>query len=133
MSQQERFTTALGHYEKALSRLREVLQVPEDSFIVRDSIIQRFEFTFEAGWKAMYRWLRARGNDIDEEAAAVIPEAFAKRLVVDAKGWGDMRKFRNKTSHTYNEALAVEVAAFARHEALALFETLFATLKERAP
>lgn len=56
----ERFKLALDHFEKALARLHEVLAQPENEFI-RDATIQRFEFTFEAAWKAMYRWLRARG------------------------------------------------------------------------
>ncbi len=133
MSQQDRFALSLGHFEKALGRLKEVLAEPQETMIVRDSMIQRFEFTFEAAWKAMYRWLRARGNDVDEEAAAVIPEAFARRLIGNEKGWGLMRKFRNKTSHTYDEAIAVEVAAFIRHESVPLFDDLLTTLRERAP
>ena len=99
--------------------------------VVRDSTIHRFEFTFEAAWKAMYRWLRARGNDVDEEAASVIPRAFALRLITDEKGWGQMRKFRNKPSHTYDEGIAIEVAAFIRNESLPLFEDLLKTLQER--
>ena len=46
MAQQERFTLALGHFEKALARLHEVLAEPHESSIVRDALIQRFEFTF---------------------------------------------------------------------------------------
>lgn len=133
MSQQERFALALGHFEKALGRLNEVLAEPLETMVVRDSTIHRFEFTFEAAWKAMYRWLRARGNDIDEEAAAVIPEAFARRLITDEKGWSQMRKFRNKTSHTYDEGIAIEVVAFIRQSSGPLFDALLATLKERAP
>ena len=132
MSQQERFALALGHFEKALDRLREVLTEPTETSIVRDALIQRFEFTFEAAWKAMYRWLRARGNDVDEEAAAVIPEAFACRLIADEKGWGQMRKFRNKTSHTYDEVIAIEVAAFVRQSSPPLFSALLTSLRERS-
>ena len=128
----ERFLLALGHFEKSLHRLKEALAQPEDDFI-RDSVIQRFEFTFETAWKAMYRWLRARGNDIDEEAAAAIPEAFGKRLIADESGWGQMRKFRNKTSHTYDESKAIEVAAFVRADAVKLFDLLLAELKARLP
>ncbi len=132
MAQQERFLLALQHFDKALARLHEVLAEPTETAIVRDALIQRFEFTFEAAWKAAYRWLRARGNDVDEEAAAVIPEAFARRLIADEKGWGDMRRFRNKTSHTYDEALAMQVAAFVRQDSVRLFEALLVTLRERS-
>ena len=132
MASNDRFVVAFDHFGKALDRLREVLAQSENDFI-RDSVIQRFEFTFEAAWKAMYRWLRARGNDVDEEAASVIPHAFKLRPIQDEKGWGKLRKYRNKTSHTYDEAIAIEVAAFARHDAMALFEQLHGVLTERAP
>jgi nucleotidyltransferase substrate binding protein (TIGR01987 family) len=127
----ERLELALDHYGRALSRLHEVLAQPENDFI-RDSIIQRFEFTFETAWKAMYRWLRARGVDVDEDAYSSIPEAFKRRLITDAKVWGDMRKFRNLTSHTYREDLAIEVAAFARREGVQAFDALLQVLRARA-
>lgn len=129
---EERFAVALDHFDKSLARLQEALEQPENDFI-RDSIIQRFEFTFETAWKAMYRWLRARGNDIDEEAYSVVPEGFKRRLISDEKAWGDLRKFRNLTSHTYDESKAIAVAAFVRADAVALFEALLHELRERAP
>ena len=115
----ERFDLALAHFQKALARLHDALAQLETEFI-RDAVIQRFEFTFETAWKAMYRWLRARGVDLDEDAYATIPEAFKRRLISDAQRWGDMRKYRNLTSHTYNEPLALEVAAFVRADAAPL-------------
>lgn len=128
----ERFTLALDHFARALSRLHEVLAVPE-SEIVRDATIQRFEFTFEAAWKAMYRWLRARSVDVDEDAYSTIPEAFKRRLITDERRWGEMRKYRNLTSHTYNQALAIEVAAFVRADAAPTLSALLDSLRERAP
>ena len=126
-----RFLLALQQFEKALARLHEVVAVPETD-IVRDALIQRFEFTFEAGWRAAYRWLRARGADVNEEAFAVLPRAFANRLLTDEGSWNELRKKRNLTSHTYNQALAVEVAAFVRSKALRCFDELLATLQARA-
>ncbi|MDO9611740.1 MAG: HI0074 family nucleotidyltransferase substrate-binding subunit [Serpentinimonas sp.] len=126
-----RFALALQHFEQALERLRQVVALPEDD-IVRDSMIKRFEFSFEAGWKAAYRWLRARGIDADEAAYAVIPLAFKQRLIVDEAGWGAMRKARNQTAHTYDPELARQVAAFTRVSALGLLTDLLKVLKERA-
>ncbi len=128
----ERFELALDHFGRALARLHEVLAQPENDFI-RDSIIQRFEFTFETAWKAIYRWLRARSVDVDEDAYSCIPEAFKRRLITQEKLWGDMRKFRNLTSHTYHENLAIEVAAFVRHDGVQAMDVLLQTLRERAP
>ncbi len=128
----ERFTLALDHFAGALTRLHEVLAEPETG-IVRDATIQRFEFTFETAWKAMYRWLRARGVDVDEDVYSTIPEAFKRRLIDDEKRWGDMRRYRTLTSHTYNEPLAIEVAAFVRADALPALDALLHALRERAP
>ncbi len=128
----ERFTLALEHFERALTRLHEVLAQPENDFI-RDATIQRFEFTFEAAWKAMYRWLRARGVDVDEDAYSSIPEAFRRRLIIDEKRWGEMRKYRNLTSHTYNLPLAIEVAAFVRRDAAPTLDALAQALREHPP
>ena len=127
----KRLELALMHFGQALQRLQEVVALPED-LSVRDALIKRFEFTFEAGWKAAYRWLRARGVDVDEGAYEVLPEAFKRRLIVDETGWAQMRKCRNRTAHTYDEAIAMEVAAFARAQGLQLLVDLLLALKERA-
>ena len=126
-----RFVLALDPFSKALTRLHEVLPMSETS-IVRDALIQRFEFTFETAWKAAYRWLRARGADVSEEAFAVLPRAFANRLLADEGAWNQLRKMRNLTSHTYHEPFAVEVAAFVRQDGVRLFDELLVTLRARA-
>jgi nucleotidyltransferase substrate binding protein (TIGR01987 family) len=132
MGLDKRLQLALEQFERALARLHEALAQPETEFM-RDAVIQRFEFTFEAGWRAMYRWLRARGVDVDEDAYSSIPEAFKRRLIADERGWSEMRKYRNLTSHTYNEALAVDVVAFVRSRGAPLLDALRGRLKASAP
>lgn len=127
----KRLELALQHFEQALRTLAEVAAMPEDP-IVRDSVIMRFTYSFEAGWKAAYRWLRARGVDVDEGAYEVLPEAFKRRLITDAQAWGEMRKLRNRTAHTYDEAVARMVAGYARGEGLRLLTELLTVLKARA-
>lgn len=126
-----RFMLALTQFDKALARLHEVLPLAENT-IVRDALIQRFEFTFEAAWRAAYRWLQARGADVPQEAFAVLPRAFANRLVTDEAAWNEMRRKRNLTSHTYHEQLAIDVAAFVRGPGVRCFDELLATLQARA-
>lgn len=128
---QDRFALSLTQFERALQRLKDVLDRPEDD-VVRDAMIQRFEFTFEMAWKAMYRLLRSRGLDVNESAFEVIPLAFTHTLITDAAGWGDLRKYRNLTSHTYDEKVAIEVAAFVRADSIGLFDALVARLKQGA-
>lgn len=127
----KRFELSLSDFASALSRLREAVDMDETA-IVRDAIIKRFEFTFETAWKAMHRWLSVRGVSLDAEAFVVLKRAFANSLIVDEGTWHDIRKNRNLTSHTYKEKLAIEVAAFVRAVAVDRFEELLATLRARA-
>jgi hypothetical protein len=61
----ERLKERFGVAQKALATLREVLAETNPSVIVRDAAIQRFEYTFEAFWKAGQEFLRAQeGLDI---------------------------------------------------------------------
>jgi nucleotidyltransferase substrate binding protein (TIGR01987 family) len=128
---ERRFELALDSFQRALSRLHEVLDMNETE-VVRDALFQRFEFTFETAWKAMFRWLRAQGAEVDGEAFAVLPRAFTNRLIADDGGWTELRKKRNLTAHTYKEELAVEVAAMVRSRGVQLFDDLLQTLKARA-
>ena len=131
MQASDRFQQALSAFTKARARLHDVLQQDENEFI-RDAVIQRFEFTFETAWKAAYRWLRDRGEAVNESAHSVLPLALANGLILDVSGWDEMRLRRNQTSHTYDEGLAMDVSAFVRARAPALFDELLQQLHNRA-
>ena len=128
----ERFDLQREHFEKALARLQEALAEPESQF-VRDSIIQRFEFTFEMAWKTLYRFLRDKGETMAAKAWDVLPVAFQSRLISDEPGWHQLREFRNDTSHEYDETRAQLIAAFVRSQGIGLFEALRADMRQRAP
>ena len=55
---QERFEDQREQFERALERLHEVLAENETG-IVRDALIQRFEFAFEMAWRSLHRFLAA--------------------------------------------------------------------------
>lgn len=119
----ERFEDQRAQFEKALARLHEVL-VENETSIVRDALIQRFEFTFEMAWRCLHRYLTAKGERVGQQAWAVLPVAFQALLIEDAELWDQVRECRNLTSHTYNEALAIQVAAFVRQSAIHAFDAL---------
>lgn len=50
----------LSSFERALERLSDALSQPKNEFL-RDSAIQRFEFTFEFAWKIMKGYLALQG------------------------------------------------------------------------
>lgn len=123
----ERFEQHRAQFGRALARLREALAEPETA-IVRDAVIQRFEFTFEMAWLALFDYLSMQGARVPKQAFAVLPLAFQSQLIEGAEVWDQVRAYRNLTSHTYDEQKAVEVAAFIRDVAVTAFEGLEARL-----
>lgn len=125
---QERFELVRGQFSRALARLHEALAQNETD-LIRDALIQRFEFTYELGWKCMFYWLRAQKEKVPEVVRPVIQAAFRAELIGDAELWEKIKDYRDETSHTYDEKKAIEVAAFVRARAVHAFDRLEAKLK----
>lgn len=125
---QERFEIARAQFDKALARLHEALAQNETE-LVRDALIQRFEFTYELGWKCMFYWLRAQKEKVPEVVRQVLQAAFRAELIADAELWEKVKDYRDQTSHTYDEKKAIEVAAFVRAQAVHAFDVLQAKLR----
>jgi len=119
----DRFELARGQFLKALMRLHEAVEADE-SPMIRDALIQRFEFTYELAWKSMFYWLRDQGEKVPEMVRPVIQAAFRCELIGDPQLWEAIKDSRDETSHTYNEDKSIEVAAFVRARALAAFDAL---------
>jgi len=118
---------ALASLERALQRSREA---PEDD-VVRDGVIQRFEYSYELAWRMLKRRLQADAPtpaEIDRLGFKDLIRAGASRgYIADPTAWFGYREMRNITSHTYDEQKAREVyrAALAFHaDARALLESL---------
>ena len=94
-------------FSQAVKRLREVLDAPETD-ITRDAAIQRFEFCFELAWKAIQEQGRREGLDC-RSPVHCLKLAFKSRWIDDEGGWLAMLEDRNRTSHTYDAALAKDV------------------------
>lgn len=98
---------------RALAAFNEVMQIKHPSSIERDAAIQRFEFTFEACWKAAKVVLYVyEGLDIGSPKGIVracrdIGVLTDEQTVTALKMVDD----RNLTSHTYNESLAVQICS----------------------
>ena len=81
---------------------------------VRDGLIQRFEFTYELSHKMIRRYLSqssANPESINELSfQALIRLASDKGIIKgDWSDWSTYREMRGKTSHTYDENIAIQV------------------------
>lgn len=120
--------------EKALKSLDRALlrsqKEPQDEE-VRDSVIQRFEFTYELCWKMLRRRLEADDPSPETIRAmnfkTLIRIGAERGLISNPESWFEYRRKRNITTHTYDESKAVEVHrnayAFYR-DALELYHAL---------
>jgi nucleotidyltransferase substrate binding protein (TIGR01987 family) len=109
----EKLTTA----RLALARFREILD-ETPSLIVRDATVQRFEFSFEAISAAMQSWLLDRHGREARSPKSAARELFAVGDCTEeqAISFQLLTDLRNKTVHTYNEALADDI--YTRRHAL---------------
>jgi nucleotidyltransferase substrate binding protein (TIGR01987 family) len=104
--------------EKALTTLKEAwVEYNKDlsNTFVRDSVIQRFEYTFELSHKILRRFLsetEASKAEISEMLFNELIRLGCKRglLLDDLETWDKYRKARNLTSHNYDEFNADSIA-----------------------
>lgn len=118
----------LNNFRSALQRLKEAVYELEKSItndIVRDGVIQRFEFTYELAWKTTKEYLEDLGIVDTNSPKAVIKEAFAQKLILNEDIWLLMLRDRNMTSHVYKEEMAQEIADRIRKSYVKEFEDLF--------
>lgn len=132
MGTEDRLDLRIEQFGKALAALKLALDQPEDEFM-RDSIIKRFELSFETGRKAMRQWLMDQ-LEITGQASKkdIMESAFRTGLIGDADLWNQITSCRNDSSHEYEQAKAVEAVAFIRQRAAGAFDELLGVLKSRA-
>lgn len=104
------------NYCRAVGRLNEAIPALEqhpESTIIRDGVIQRFEFTFELAWKSLKEYMEDQGADMSDIVFSkqVFKAAYAAQIINDAKVWVDMLDSRNITSHVYDDKQASAVVA----------------------
>jgi nucleotidyltransferase substrate binding protein (TIGR01987 family) len=121
----ERFIERQAEVRKACARLQEAVAEPE-SAILRDAVIQRFEFSFELVWKTLKLYLERQGHECGGPRPT-LKKAFAEGLLAtpeEADRWLQMLEDRNLTSHAYDEALATRIDQHVVRDYSALLGTM---------
>ncbi len=116
------------NFRRAFSRLEEALAeyaAAPGSTVLRDGVIQRFEFTFELAWKSLKEYMEDQGAAGDLNfPKGVLKTAYAAGLISDESVWLDMLASRNITSHIYDDAQAAQVLASIRTRYMVPFSAL---------
>ena len=125
MEQDIRWEQRFSNFVKALQKHTEAIEYIKNNLkdesivdiefedvlvgIVKEGLIQRFEYTHELAWNVMKDYAIHQGNNAVGSSRDATREAFQLQLISDGKIWMEMIGSRNKTSHTYNDEVAEEI------------------------
>jgi nucleotidyltransferase substrate binding protein (TIGR01987 family) len=124
-SQDIRWKQHFENFDKAFTLLADALKRGPAglSLLEKEGVIQRFEYSFELGWKTLKDYLEAGGLVITPVTPRqVLKEAFAAKVIDDGQAWIDMLDHRNLLAHTYDSSTfenAVDAIAERYLDALA--------------
>ena len=98
--------------KKAYTRLKEVSDLYDGKDdIIRDSLIQRFEFTYELTHKTLNEFMKYLGVTLENSfPRTIFKKAYVNNLISDDKVWINLLEDRNSTSHIYNESMSNQIA-----------------------
>lgn len=128
-----RFIQRLENFKQANLNLRETADFVKQNELTKFyimALVQAFEMSFELAWKTMKDYLEYDGI-IADSPRTTIKEAFSSRLINDGQRWIEMMEARNKTSYTYKEEFAKEVAEEILNVYIPLIQELEKTLKSK--
>lgn len=122
MEKDIRWEQRFSNYNKAVDKLSQSVKYIQENFdaeeslddeildeMIKEGLIQRFEYTHELAWNVMKDYAEYQGNPNIGGSRDATREAFQLKLVTNGHIWMDMITSRNKTSHTYNEETANEI------------------------
>ena len=116
------------NFSKALLKLNEIIsntELKSLTEIQRDSLIKRFELTFELSWNVLKDFLEFQGETELYGSRNTYKKALQLGLIQEGEKWMEMIESRIQAAHTYDEENAIEIA----HEIYSHYIVMFEKLK----
>ncbi|MBO5436018.1 nucleotidyltransferase substrate binding protein [bacterium] len=103
--------------KNSLATLKECwtdLNIQQDEKIkiyIKDSCIQRFEYTYESAKKIMNKFLKKEYDKTEKDLSInnIFREMYSLGLIENFENWVEYREKRNITSHEYNLKLTYTI------------------------
>lgn len=127
MNQDIRWQQRFANFNKAFSQLERFVGRSDLNEMEEQGLIKAFEYTYELSWKTLQDLLKEKGYLDILGPRPVIEQSFQDGYISNGKGWMQMHKSRNLTSHTYDEQTAGEII----REIRSLYFDLLNELKNR--
>jgi nucleotidyltransferase substrate binding protein (TIGR01987 family) len=116
------------NFTKALKSLKNGIESNPTSDLELEGVIQRFEFTWELAWQTLQDVLVKRGITTIKGPNPVVQEAGNLQIITNLVEWDNMRRDRNRASHTYDAVMVNEIVNKIKSDYLDLFLDLEKTL-----
>ena len=111
--QDVRWRQRFQNFNKAFAQLSGAAALAQQrplSELEQQGLIQAFEFTHELAWNTLKDFLEDRGTASLYGSKDATRQAFAAGLIENGEVWMAMIQSRNRTTHTYDQATADEIA-----------------------
>jgi nucleotidyltransferase substrate binding protein (TIGR01987 family) len=128
-----RWKQRFNNYKKALSKLSQIAEsknVQDLNEIERDSLIKRFEMTFELANNVLKDFLQLQGETELFGSRDTFRNAFQRGIIKDGELWMEMIESRIISVHTYDEEKAKELSKTIYENYIGLFKNLEITLEK---
>lgn len=128
-----RWKQRFENFKKALAQLSYADELGRQrplSSLENQGLIKGFEFTYELAWNTLKDFLTFQGITSMIGSRDTLREAFKRQLITDSEGWMMMITDRNRSSHTYNQKTADDIARQVRGRYVDLFRQLSAMLEQ---
>jgi nucleotidyltransferase substrate binding protein (TIGR01987 family) len=120
-----RWRQRFNNFTKALSQLQKFIEKGKDlNELEEQGLIQAFEYNFELSWNLIKDYYEFQGVTEIQGSRDAFRLAFNRGLIKDGENWMKMIESRVKTSHTYNEDTADEIASAILNIYFNLFKEL---------
>ena len=133
MEQDIRWKQRFANFQRAIKLLQEVpeLDINELSYLEKEGIIQRFEFTLELSWKTLKDKMEYDGLILDRiSPKMVLKEAYKNKYIDNIELWLEMINDRNLLSHTYDFQVFEDVIPDIQLKYTPLLSELYTSLIE---
>ena len=134
----KKFQDKLEKLNLAYNSLKEMIEFGNTANIslekfdeaLRDSIIKKFEYTFELSWKTIKAYLEEEGYEEMSSPRKVLKQAFESNIIIDEEVWSNMLEARNSTAHTYDEEKAIYYEDVIKNKYIKKLDELIKKLNE---
>lgn len=130
-----RWIQRFENYRKALAKFNQAVEIltnkmswgEEIDDLLKEGLIQRFEYTHELAWKVMKDYAEYQGYVNIQGSRDAFRRAF-EMGIIENESWMESIKDRNLTSHNYDDEMVVEILDAIRYTYAPLFNDFEKTM-----